>query len=234
MGFDTTRWSLILQAKESGSDESVKALEELCALYWPPLFAYLRHKGYGQEDARDLTQEFFTRFLEKDALSNVKSDFGKFRTFLLVCINRFLSNERAKVHAIKRFPGSVRIPIDKAEADGIYQPDPAGQITAQKVFDRQWALTVMGSALEELSAEFEDGAQAERFETFKGYLVADDTTTPYAELGKQLGMSEGAVKVAVHRLRRRYRKYVQRQIAQTVSTEAEIKDEIRYFLSLFE
>jgi RNA polymerase sigma-70 factor (ECF subfamily) len=222
----TTHWSVVLAAADRAQPGGEQALARLCETYWYPLYAFVRRQGYPAAEAEDLTQEFFRRVLEKDYLDGVGPEKGKFRTFLLVCLKRFLANEHDKRTALKRGGGRPHLPIDFGDADGRFRLEPAHQLTADKLFERRWALTVLEQALAKLDAEMRQAGKAGVFGELKVYLAADATAPPHAEVAGRLGTTEGAVKVAVHRLRQRYRTLVRQEIAQTVDTEQAVEEEI--------
>ena len=224
--FATTRWSVVLTAADPQSPGSADALGELCRTYWYPIYAFVRRQGNSHEAAQDLTQEFFARMLEKRYIDDVGPEKGKFRTFLLVCLKRFLANEWDKTRAQKRGGGRQHLSIDFEDADGRYRLEPGHEVTAQRIFERRWALTVLERTLATLAEEFKRSGKGELFEALKVYLVGEVGAPSYVEVGKRLGMSEGAVKVAVHRLRERYRAALRREIAATVEREEDVDREI--------
>lgn len=224
--FATTRWSVILTAADPGAPDSAAALSQLCQTYWYPIYAFVRRQGRDHESAQDLTQEFFARMLEKGYIDDVGPEKGRFRTFLLVCLKRFLTNQWEKSQAQKRGGGKAPLSIDFEDAEGRYSLEPAHGLTAQKIFDRRWALTVLERTLAALAEEFAASGKGPLFEALKPYLVAGADTAPYTQVAAQLKMSEGAVKVAVHRLRERYRAALRREIAQTVTRSEQVDEEI--------
>jgi RNA polymerase sigma-70 factor (ECF subfamily) len=231
-GFAATRWTLVLAAaRGKTSSQAADALAELCRIYWYPLYAYVRRRGYGTQDAEDLTQEFFFRLLAHESLDAIAPDKGKFRSFLLVALKHFLANEWDRAQARKRGGGQTIVSLDAPSAESRFRMEPSHDLTPEKLFERQWALTVLNRALSRLQEEFSTRGKAALFEGLKGFLGGGPTTASYADAGRALEMSEGAVKVAVHRLRRRYRELLRDEIAQTVSCPEEIEDEIRYLLS---
>ena len=221
--FAATRWTLILAAQDERSGRN--ALVELCAIYWYPLYAFARRSGFSQPEAEDLTQEFFARLLAKNYLAEVELGKGRFRSFLLASLRHFIANERDRARAIKRGGGQLVIPLDATSAETRYLREPADTASPDKLFDRQWALTVLGQVLARLRAEFAGEGKEAVFETLKGALTGEEGG--YAEIGARLGMSEGAVKVAVHRMRKRYRQLLREEIAQTVSEPVEVDEEIQ-------
>ncbi|HEY7117361.1 MAG TPA: sigma-70 family RNA polymerase sigma factor [Tepidisphaeraceae bacterium] len=229
--FATTRWSMVLTAAHRSSPGSADALAELCRTYWYPIYAFVRRQGRSHEAAQDLTQEFFARMLEKRYIDEVGPEKGRFRTFLMVCLKRFLANEWDKAQAQKRGGGKAVLSIDFEDADGRYVLEPGHEVTAQRIFERRWALTVLERSLASLAAEFERSGKSALFEALKVYLVGEVGAPPYEEMAKRLGMSEGAVKVAVHRLREKYRAALRAQIAATVEREEDVDREIEELFS---
>jgi RNA polymerase sigma-70 factor (ECF subfamily) len=217
---------MVLTAADRSSPQSENALAELCQTYWYPIYAFVRRQGHPHEAAQDLTQEFFARMLEKHYIDDVGPEKGKFRTFLLVCLKRFLANEWDKKTAQKRGGGKTHFSIDFEDAEGRYSLEPGHDLTAQKVFERRWALTVLERTLASLAEEFKQAGKGKVFEALKVYLTGDASAPAYVEAGQKLGMTDGAVKVAVHRLRERYRNALRREIAATVSSDAEVDQEI--------
>jgi RNA polymerase sigma factor (sigma-70 family) len=224
--FTTTHWSLVLAAGVEDS-RGREALARLCQVYWYPLYAFVRRQGHGAQDAQDLTQEFFLRLLEKDYLGDVDRSKGKFRWFLLAALKHFLSKEWARNKAIKRGGGRAFLPLNAVSAEDRYCREPEDDATPEKLFERRWALTLLDQVLTRLSDEYEAMGRRTTFEHLQGCITGDNQLLPYAELAPKLDMTEGAVKVAVHRLRQRYRAVLRDEIAQTVADPAEIDDEIR-------
>jgi RNA polymerase sigma-70 factor (ECF subfamily) len=226
-----TRWSVVLAAGSRDTAQSRVALEKLCRAYWRPIFAFVRRQGHSSPDAQDLTQEFFARLLSKNYLGAVDRARGRFRSFLLASLKHFLANEWDKAGAQKRGGHQVLIPIDAQSAETSYAFEPADGMTAEKLFERRWALTLLDQVLAALRAEYEGEGKGALFEQLKSTLTGERRTIRYAEMGERLGMSEGAVKVAVHRLRQRYRELLRAEIAETVSTPEEVESEIRALFS---
>ncbi len=206
---------------------SREALASLCEAYWYPLYAYVRRWGFGPDEAQDLTQEFFTRLLEKHYLRDADPSRGRFRSFLLASLKHFLSNERDKAAAVKRGGRVNIIALEIETAEGMYQLEPPDADTPEKVFERRWALTLLERTLRRLREEFAAGGRQEMFSRLEGYLTGERETLPYAQLAQELGMSEGAVKVAVHRLRKRFGALLRDEIGETVSDSAQVDDEVR-------
>ena len=230
MDFATTRWSLVLDAGAELTPRGRAALATLCELYWYPLYAYLRRRGQTAEDAQDLTQGFFARLLEKQALNVVDPSRGRFRSFLLASLDHYVSNQRDRDHAQKRGGSTPPISLDIAMAEDLYTREPADPWTPEKIFDRNWALALLGRVLARLREELHAEGKGELVDALQGYLSTDETPASYEELGKKLNMTEGALRVAVHRLRRRYRAVLYDEIAQTVATPEEIDLELEYLI----
>jgi RNA polymerase sigma factor (sigma-70 family) len=228
--FATTHWSMVVSAGRSHSPEASQALATLCENYWFPLYAFVRRAGYSAEDAQDLTQEFFARLLAQRFLTNVDRQKGRFRSFLLATLKHFLADQWDRDHAQKRGGRQTIISFDSLDAETRYRLEPASNLTPEKMFEKQWALSLLEQVLSRLHAEMVALGNSELFEALKDALTGVRSGT-YAALGAELGMSEGAVKVAAHRLRRRYRDLLREEIAQTVASAEEIDEEIRYLLS---
>jgi RNA polymerase sigma factor (sigma-70 family) len=226
--FATTRWSMVLRAKgdSSGAHESLAAL---CEAYWYPLYAFVRRQGYPPPDAQDLTQEFFARLLAKGWLAGVGRERGKFRSWLLASLKHFLANEWDRAQALKRGGQTTLISFDDNTAEVRYRREPVAPESADQLYDRRWALTLLDRVLAHLRAESERLGKLAQFEALKGALTGEKT--PYAEIAVALDTTEGAIKVAVHRLRERYRALLRAEIAETVATPAEIDEELRHLLA---
>jgi RNA polymerase sigma-70 factor (ECF subfamily) len=224
--FATTHWSVVRAASRS-SPKSREALAALCEAYWYPLYAFVRRQGYSAPDAQDLTQEFFARLLEKNDLGVADRAKGRFRSFLLAAVKHFLSNQRDRARAKKRGGGRQVLSLDWDAGESRLGREPAHEITPERLFERRWALTILENVLARLRAEFEADGKYVLFARLKGVLTGETAGGRYAEIATELGMTAGAVKVAVHRLRRRYREILRDEIAHTVSDPAEIDAEIR-------
>ena len=231
--FATTHWTVVLAAGSRGSPSADVALEALCQTYWYPLYVYVRRRGYSREDAEDLTQEFFARFLEKNYLAGLSSDQGRFRAFLLAALKHFLANEWDRANRQKRGGGALLLSLDWQEADTRYQIDPADRLTPDKLYDRAWAVTLLERVVGRLRLESLTEGRAGQFEQLKFYLMVGKNDVPYAEAAAALIMSEGAVRVAVHRLRRRYRELLRQEIVQTLSDPAQAEEEMRALMGAF-
>lgn len=225
--FLTTRWSVLAAAANPDPALSRPALETLCATTWYPLYAFVRRRGHGAEDARDLVQGFFARFLEKADLGSLDPARGRFRSYLLASVLNWLADERERASAQKRGGGLAPIPIDFGAADERYRMDPSHDLTPERLFDRQWALTLLELSLARVEKEYASAGKKELFETLKPALQGRSKDAPLAELAVRLDSTEGAVKVAVHRLRQRFKDALRAEIAETVTTEEQIEEEIR-------
>jgi RNA polymerase sigma-70 factor (ECF subfamily) len=226
--FTPTHWSVVLAAAgRADSTHARDALERLCRNYWLPIYAFIRRQGHGPHDAQDLTQEFFARLLERNYLAGVDREKGRFRSFLLASVKHFLANNRDKAQAQKRGGGRVPISIDAAAAENSFGHEPLDVVTAEKIFERRWALALLEQVLRRLRDEYVRDGKEKHFEQLKATLTEASRSVPYAEIALRLATSEGAVKVAVHRLRQRYRELLRAEIADTVADAGEIDDEIR-------
>jgi len=230
--FTTTHWSVVLTAGDDSSPKAQEALEQLCRTYWYPLYAYVRRKGYGPEDAQDLTQEFFARFLEKNCLSRADRTRGRFRSFLLTSLQNFLVKEWQRARAEKRGGGQTFIRWDEQAPESRYQLEAASDLTPDKIFEQRWASALFQQALGRLRQEFTAARKAEQFDQLKGFLSGESGEGAYAGVAEKAGMTSGAVAVAVHRLRQRYGQLVREEIANTVTNPAEIEEEMRYLIAL--
>jgi RNA polymerase sigma-70 factor (ECF subfamily) len=227
--FATTRWSMVLAAgTDIRSKGAGEALTTLCETYWYPLYAFLRSRGQRAEDAEDLTQAFFARLLDKQTLQSADPARGRFRSFLLTSLVHFVTNEHDKTMALKRGGGMPIMSLARDTAEGRFQLEPSTDETPERSFDRRWAITLLERVTTRLESEMAAGGKQSQFDRLKSSLTGDEARESYAQLGAALGMSEGAVKVAVHRLRKRFRQLVRDEIAQTVSSADQIDDELRH------
>lgn len=231
--FATTRWTVVLSAGHQSSPRAAQALDELCRTYWYPLYAYVRHQGHSKEDAEDLTQAFFARFLEKNYLEGLRSEKGRFRAFLLAALKHFLANEWDKSRRQKRGGGTAPLSLDWQDADTRYHIEPADQLSPDKLYDRAWAVTLLERVIVRLRDESAADGKAKLFEHLKPFLMVGKSAIPYAQAAAGLGMAEGAMRVVVHRLRRRYRELLREEIAQTLSDPAQVAEELRALFSAF-
>lgn len=226
--FATTHWSVVLAARDPAAPQAAQALEDLCGIYWYPLYAFVRRRGFSADEAQDLTQEFFLRLLEKDYLRVVDRSKGRFRSFLRAAMEHFLSNELDRARAQKRGGDRRRLSLDFRDAEGKYQIEPADGQTPEALFERRWALTLLDAVLQRLQDEHTAAGKGELFACLKDYLVDSPEAAPYAEVATEVRLSEAAVKMAVHRLRKRYRQLLHEEIAQTVADPAEVEEEIQH------
>jgi RNA polymerase sigma-70 factor (ECF subfamily) len=225
--FSTTRWSQVLAAGSGTGAGGAEALASLCEAYWHPLYAYVRRCGYDAERAQELTQEFFAKLLEKHFLRDADPARGRFRSFLLAAMRHFLSNERDRLSAEKRGGRVAIVSMEIETAEGLYTREVPDNETPDVIFERRWALTTLERALARLRTEFKRAGKDALLLRLEGFLTGDADATPYAAVAVELGMSEAAVKVAVHRLRKRYGALLRDEILQTVSDPGEVDDEIR-------
>ena len=225
--FVTTHWSVVLSAKQEGSTEADAALERLCRTYWWPLYAFVRRRGYEVHDAQDLTQEFFARLLAKDFLRAVDRSKGKFRSFLLAALEHFLAKEWRHAHAQKRGGKFTFVSTDAGLAEQQYLQVPASNLSAQQLFEQQWAMTLLDQTVARLRAEFVAAGKGTLFEELKIFLTGEKQAASYAKLATKLGTTEAALKMAVRRMRQRYGELLRAEIANTVTSPEEVGDELR-------
>ena len=229
-GFATTRWSVVLTAK-SADPKGREALSTLCQDYWHPIYVFIRRQGYGAEEARDLTQGYFLLLLEKSVLSDVAPTLGRFRSFLLASVQHFLSDSRDRERAAQRGGGRSPISLDEAFAEESYRREPHTELTPEEIFERRWALTVIERAVERLREDSERRGKLAQFERLKEFLTGATADT-HRKAGADLGMTEDAVKVAVHRLRRRYGEMLRLEVEETVADPDQVDGEIRHLLEV--
>lgn len=230
--FNTTHWSVVLLAGQEQSPQRAEALEKLCRTYWPPLFAFVRRKGFNETDAQDLTQAFFARLLERRDFDTVDPCRGKFRTFLLVAMQHFLANEWDRARAAKRGGGQAIFSLEELREAGASGVEPQSDLSPDKLFDLRWATTVLEQALAELGKEMATAGKARQFELLKTYLTGDPEGGDYAAVASQSGLTTQAIAVAVFRLRQRYRDLVRAEVAHTVSSPAEVEEELRHLFAV--
>src|SRR5579863_8709672 len=224
--FPTTRWTLVVAAGDPQRREARSALVSLCENYWYPLYAYLRKRGYPADEAQDLTQEFFVRVLEGRYLNRADPEKGRFRSFLLTSLNFFVADDEDRRKARKRGGGSV-VPLEFSSGEERYQREPAHGETPERIFERRWALSMIDRVVERLRNEFVQHGLPEHFERLKVFLLGQ-SDAPYAALAREMNTSEGALKVAIHRLRKRYRELFRQEIADTVADPGEVESELRF------
>jgi RNA polymerase sigma-70 factor (ECF subfamily) len=231
--FATTHWSVVLAAAEDSSAQADAALDHLCRTYWYPLYVYVRGSGFSPEDAKDLTQEFFARLIGKHYLTAVHPERGRFRWFLLCAVRRFLLNERDRAAAVKRGGTKPHLVFDGEQAEERYRVDAANPDSPDRLFDRAWATRLIETTYRQIEEEYALEGKGRVFQRLRACLSGDRVDLTYAEVAAGLGMTEGAVKVAVHRLRRRYRDLLREQVAQTVRTPADVEEELRSLHAAF-
>jgi RNA polymerase sigma-70 factor (ECF subfamily) len=224
--FLTTRWNLVLNAAGTGATED--ALEQLCRIYWYPLYVYVRRRGHGPHEAEDLTQEFFARLLERRWLAGIQPEGGRFRSFLLTMLNRFLANEWDRTQALKRGGGQVLVSLDELAPEDRYGREPATRETPELAFDRAWAVTMLDQALASLRREADAERRSTQFELLHPFLSREAGDGEYDLVAGQLGVSPGAVAVAVHRLRRRYREQVRQEVMETLVDPGILDEELSH------
>lgn len=232
--FPTTRWSRVIAARNPHAPETREALAVLCNAYWYPLYAYIRRRGHAPEHAQDLTQDFFAYVLEHDLFAKADPNRGRFRSFLRAVCDHHLADIRDRQKAQKRGGGRLLLPIDARDAEGRYSREPADEMTPERIFDRSWALTLLNRVLERLREEYQNAGRAATFDGLRVVLAGGRETISHAAIAERLATTEGAVRVAVHRLRRRYGLLLRQEIAATVDDEAEIDDEIRSLFAALE
>jgi RNA polymerase sigma-70 factor (ECF subfamily) len=231
MGFHTTHWTVVLAAGAEGT-LAHETLSSLCSTYWYPLYAFIRRQGATPHEAEDLTQEFFCRLLRRDWLANVQPAAGKFRSFLLTCLKNFLANEHERASAQRRGGGRRPIPLDGENAETRYSLEPADPVTPDVLFERRWAYTLLERTMAKLRQEYSRLEKLDAFDELQGFLPGGQGNPSRAELAAKRGVSAGAIDVAVHRLRQRFGALLRENVAQTVSSEAEVEDEIRDLMSV--
>lgn len=228
--FVTTHWSIVLSARDLSSPQSAAALEKLCRAYWYPLYAHVRWLGNSPHDAEDLTQEFFARLLQKNYLEAAERERGRFRTFLLMALKRFLANEWDRARASKRGGGLALAPLDREVAEQRYEAE-AAEFPADRMYERRWALALLAQTMARLRAEFEQAGKPAEFEQLKSFLTVGKQDIPYAAAAAGLGVSEGALRVTVHRLRKRFRELFREEIGHTVASAEDVEEEFRHLLA---
>jgi RNA polymerase sigma-70 factor (ECF subfamily) len=229
--FVTTHWSVVLAAGDEVSAGATEALEQLCRAYWYPLYAYVRRQGHSPEDAQDLTQEFFARLLERKSLQLADPDRGRFRTFLLCSLKRFLINEWKQANCQKRGGGRKVISLDTTATEGRLQAEPPDHRTPEKAFERRWALLLLSRVLDQLEAEWIANERGPLFHELKPFLMGEDSNSTYAEIASRCGLSEGSVKITIHRLRHRFRELLRQEVAMTVDGAEAVDEEILHLMA---
>jgi RNA polymerase sigma-70 factor (ECF subfamily) len=229
--FTTTHWSVVLKAGAATPDAHA-AMECLCQTYWYPLYAYARQRGWTADDGKDLTQEFFTRLLQKNQLAHASREKGRFRSFLLASFKNFMVNESDRANAQKRGSGQPTISLDAAAAEGMFSLEPVSDLTPEKVFEQRWAATLLERAFGRLQNEYTHPKKQALFDSLKPFLTAEATAGDYDLVAQRLQMEPKTVAVAVHRLRKHYRECVRAEVANTVANPADLEDEMRYLFSV--
>ncbi|HUR44675.1 MAG TPA: sigma factor [Candidatus Saccharimonadales bacterium] len=230
--FHTTQWGLIAQAADSQSDQAQTALQDLCSAYWYPVYAHVRRSGKSVESAEDLTQEFFCRMLEKKYLKLADSARGRFRTFLLTSLKHFLISDWEKDQRLKRGGGQKIVHLDDALAETLFQQDTASGLGPEISYDKEWATALIRRTTERLSSEYLASGKSLLHEKLSGRALGEGAGDDYRAVAQELTMSEGAVRVAVHRLRERYRQILRAEVANTVATPEEVEDELRHLIAV--
>jgi RNA polymerase sigma-70 factor (ECF subfamily) len=231
--FATTHWTVVLAAGRRSTPQAGHALEELCRTYWFPLYAYVRRRGHTKEDAEDLTQAFFARFLARNYLEGLSAERGRFRAFLLAALKHFIINEWKKSQRLKRGGGEVTLSLDWETADTQFQIAATAEPSPDKAFDREWALALLERVIVRLREECVATGKGRQFEQLKTFLTAGKGALSYADAARSLGMDEGAARAAVHRLRKRYRQLLREEIAQTLFDPAQVDEEMRTLFGAF-
>ena len=231
--FTTTQWSVVLEA-QSESPVAQEALEKLCRAYWRPIYGFVQRQGIGPEEAKDITQGFFADLLEHKSLAAVRKEKGRFRSYLLGALKYFLADERRRMMAIKRGKGQRLIPLDELHADGRIEIEPADPMTAEMIYERRWALTVLERVLSRLKDEYVAAGNAALFDSLKELLPDEPGSPSQAQIAARLGMTENAVRQAFYRFRQSYQALLREEIANTVATPGDIEDELRHLIAVLE
>jgi DNA-directed RNA polymerase specialized sigma24 family protein len=230
--FTTTHWSAVLAAGQTASPQADAALERLCRTYWYPLYAHVRRRGFGVEDAQDLTQEFFARLLAKRWVGMADPGRGRFRSFLLAALNHFLANEWRRGQAAKRGGAHPHLSLDTAGAEQIYARETSRELTAEEIYDRNWALRFLENARARLRAEYAAEGKGDTFDLWERFLPGRESPLSYARASAQAGVPEGTFKSDVHRLRRRYGELLREELARTVASPGDVDDELRHLIAV--
>jgi RNA polymerase sigma-70 factor (ECF subfamily) len=229
--FTTTRWTLVLAAKRRSDPAGSEAFAQLCARYYEPLYSYLRRRGRTPEDAQDLMQGFMARLVEKELLRHADPESGRFRAFLLTSLKHYVANEHVRTTAIKRGGAQPFLSLDLQAAEDRYRNEPRDDLTPEHLYERRWAMAVLERALVALRAEFRENGRETFYDAVHESLIGESDTPLYRTIAERFGTSESAVKVTVHRMRRRYRELVRDEVAGTVESEAAVDDEVRYLMT---
>ncbi|MEO7166232.1 MAG: sigma-70 family RNA polymerase sigma factor [Chthoniobacterales bacterium] len=231
MAFATTHWSVVLEA-QGESPAAQEALETLCRIYWRPLYAFVRRQGCGHEEAQDLTQGFFASLFERESLNAVRKEKGRLRSYLLKALKYFLADERRRAMAIKRGKGQRLIPLDELRTEGQTGIEPADPVTAEMIYERRWASTLLERVLSRLKDEYRTAGNAKLFDLLKQLLPDEPGAPSQAEIAAQLGMTENAIRQAFYRFRQHYQSLLREEIAHTVATPGDIEDELRHLIAV--
>jgi RNA polymerase sigma factor (sigma-70 family) len=231
IAFTTTQWSVVLEA-QGESPEAQEALEKLCRIYWRPIYSFVRRQGAGPEDAQDLTQGFFALLLERRDLRTVRKEKGRLRSYLLSAVKHFLADERRRAMAIKRGKGERPIPLEQLRAEEWGGMEPTDPLTAERIYDRRWASTLLDRVLSRLEHIYRTRGNGELFDSFNELLAEEPGAPSQADIAAQLGMTENAVSQAFHRFRQTYQSLLREEIADTVATPADIESELRYLIAV--
>jgi len=230
--FTTTHWSVVIAAGQSDTPQAVEALEKLCGTYWYPIYAYLRRRGHGEQDAQDLAQGFFAQLLERRSIQGVEREKGKFRSFLLASLNYYVADVRDRANAQKRGGGREVFSLDAQAAEERYRLEPVDERSPEKIFEYRWAMALLDQVLARLGQEFAEAGKRELFERLQAFLVEGTGDKTFAELAQEVGMTEEALKKAAQRMRRRYHQLFREEIAQTVASPAEVDEELRHLCAV--
>jgi RNA polymerase sigma factor (sigma-70 family) len=233
VAFTTTHWSVVLEA-QGESPAAHEALEKLCRIYWRPIYSFVRRQGFGPQEAEDLTQGLFAQLLERKRLNDVRKEKGRLRSFLLGALKYFLADEQRRVMAIKRGKGQRLIPLEELRAGERFEMEPADPVTAEMIYERRWALTVLERVLSRLKDEYNLAGNAALFDALKELLPGEPGSPSQAQIAARLGMSENATRQAFYRFRQRYQALLREEIANTVATPGDIEDELRHLIAVLE
>lgn len=229
--FQTTSWSLVVAAAVQPSAASSRALSSLCQIYWHPVYAFIRRNGSDRDQAQDLTQAFFALLLEKNYVGDAKQERGRFRSFLLTAVKHFLSNQRDRAQALKRGGKQLELSIDASEVEAWYSPVAVDNVTPERLFELRWAHSLLERVVAKLHVEFTNAGKAKHFNRLLAFLHGDSEDIRYEAMAREMGVTAGALRTQVHRMRRRYRDLLRAEIAETVATPEEVDDEIRFLLA---
>ena len=232
-GFPATRWTLIRRAQKGGEAEAARAMEEICRQYWYPIYAFARHRGFSPHDAEDLTQTFFQRLVASETIQAAREEKGLMRSFMLSLLKRVISNHVRHASAEKRGGlDAATVSFDDVDAEERYSHEPVGIHDPEALFDRAWAQEVLDTAEKKLKDDFSRADNLESYEQLREFLPLGDNTTPYAQVAKKLGIAEGTLRLQIHRMRKRYGKLIEEEIAQTVNSPEEVKIELAHLMTV--